>query len=106
MALAFEQRDRVTLRPHRLTDAAQPLRRRVGVDEVLPGRDDPAGVGTNIGHVGEDHARGGVAELVAQAVDLGAGHHHERGLAGLTPARMKGAVERTKSSWPAYRSAS
>lgn len=58
--LALEELGRAPLSPHRLADAAQAdAGAAVLADKVTPGRDDPARIGANIGHVGERHGGGG-----------------------------------------------
>jgi hypothetical protein len=55
----------------------------VGVEEVVPGRDDPRRVLPDRGHVGEVDAVGGAVESRPQRGDLVGVDHHEHRLVAL-----------------------
>ncbi len=57
--------------------------RAVLVDELVPGRDDARRVRSHLGHVGEEHAVGVLAERFAKPRDLLGVQDDEDGLAGL-----------------------
>ena len=92
MALALHELAGIAPLEDRLTDATQPgARSSVGGDEVAPGRDDPCGIGADLGHVGEHHPLGRAVQALAEPVDLGRADHDQRGSTGLEALLDEGA---------------
>jgi hypothetical protein len=83
VALALDELVGAAIGPDRLPDAPQatPLPA-MGVDELTPCGDDARRVDADLGHVGEGHAVGPGAELLAQAGDPGGADDDERRLVG------------------------
>jgi hypothetical protein len=81
VALALDELSRLSLRADRLADPAQlNARPALGVDELLPERQDPGRVVTDPRHVQEVGAVG-ATQGRAKPVDLRLGDHDERWLA-------------------------
>ena len=86
MAMAFGELRVAASGPDRLPDPAdRPSARAVLVDELLPGRDDARRVRAHLGHVGEEHAVGVLAERPREPLDLLGVQDDEDRLAGLDP---------------------
>jgi hypothetical protein len=84
VSFAFNELIRGASSPDRLSDATRRVSREdVFGNEFSPRRDDPGGILTDMGHVGEHH-RGGIGpEVITKKGDLLGAHDHERGLVRL-----------------------
>ena len=72
--------------PDGLSDPAPPTSPAdVAIDELAPYGNDPRGVRSDQGHVGELHRGGGLAEALAHQRDLAPADCNEHGPAGLYP---------------------
>ena len=80
VALALDELLAAAVGRDRLADPAH-LAAGVSLDEVLPGRDDPGRVRTDLRHVGEEHLLGLTVQRVPEELDLAGRDDDEHRLA-------------------------